>query len=761
MGLLAAFVWPGLFYAGAAAAAAPIIIHLLARRRFKRVRWAAIDFLIDARRENRRRIRLEEVVLLALRCLAILLIALLISRPYLAPGQLAPAWSGARRTERVFVLDDSYSMGYESQGRTSFDRAKTAVGRLLDSIRREAPDDPVTLLRTLAMDLPVASGMYLDDVQTEELRARLEALQPSQRSIDAANVIEETARRLEGTPGIVNAAVYIISDFQRHDWVGREAAMTSDDAGGRLLDPLAAWAKEDHGLRVVFVNVGDEAAANTAVTALNLEAGRLVAGTTARLRAQVANQADDPVMNLAVDVTVSGMAQPSTPIRELAARHSLVVDLEVQFPREGYASLRAELPPDALPIDNVRYAAVEVANAIRVLVVNGEPSADEYQDEVFFLATALRPEGELFSGNEIVIVDEAELEGGSLASFHVVILANVYRVSEPAVESLEAFVRRGGGLLVFLGDQVDAEFYNAVLYRDGGGLLPAALGERIRARAESHLVVKDRLHPVMRGLSRDGDPLGTGQIAFFEYFGLIPFEAAPGPEPANAEVVGASPGRGRPARVLARFDDPGGHPAMVTRSFGRGTVIVVATAADKEWHHWPDHPTYLPVMMELVHAAAQRRDGAGETLVGTVLELPIDAGSFEPDVVIRTPAYPAEREGGILAQPAGDERGLKVRWEHTERAGLYQFVLAKREGGEVVQVVAVNVDPRESDLTIAGEDELRRAAGEVAFEYVEDIDQLADAIGEARVELWPVCLVMAVLVLMVEQGLAWRWGARN
>ena len=84
--VLAAFVTPALAWAGAGAVAAPILIHLLARRRFKRIRWAAMDFLIDAERRNRRRIRMEEWILLALRCLAVALLGLLVARPFITPS---------------------------------------------------------------------------------------------------------------------------------------------------------------------------------------------------------------------------------------------------------------------------------------------------------------------------------------------------------------------------------------------------------------------------------------------------------------------------------------------------------------------------------------------------------------------------------------------------------------------------------------------------------------------------------------------------
>ncbi len=207
--ILAAFVSPGLFYAGACAVSIPILIHLFARRRFRRIRWAAIDFLVEAERRNRRRIRLEEWVLLALRCLAVLCIGMVVARPFLTPTGLAAGWGGSRQTERVFVIDDSFSMGYQSEEGTWFDRAKLAVHRVLEVVRRETPEDTVTIVRMSAVDRPVESGAYLDDERTKELFARLDALSPTERSIDPATAMEGVADLLGRDSGIVNAAILL------------------------------------------------------------------------------------------------------------------------------------------------------------------------------------------------------------------------------------------------------------------------------------------------------------------------------------------------------------------------------------------------------------------------------------------------------------------------------------------------------------------------------------------------------------------------
>lgn len=794
--LLAAFVTPALFYGGAAAVAAPILIHLLARRRFKRIRWAAMDFLIDAERRNRRRLRMEEWVLLALRCLAVLFIAAMIARPFFRSAGAALLWGGARRTERMFLVDDSLSMAYETPQGPVFARAKQAVHQVLESIRREAPDDTVTFVRMSAPTTPIELGTYLDDAHTEELLARLDALAPSQRSIDPVQVIEGVAEILERNPGITSTVIYIISDFQRKDWAeatenerSRSAARAPDErigqgsdppqaraGGGDLVAPLADWAADDRALRLVLINVGEDEAANVAITELDLQTGRLVAGTAGTVRATVANFTNRPIENVEIQVSVGNFVQPSKTLRGLGPQQTASVAVEAEFIRAGSEAVRVEVPPDALPADNIRHLSVEVADAIRILIVNGEPSPDSFVDEVTFLTTALRPEGEVFSGNELVVVDEAGLEEMELGRFHVVVLANVYRVSDPAVESLERFVRRGGGALLFLGDQVDADLYNMAFYREGEGLLPAELTEVVRAVNASHLMVTDRLHPAVRGLGGGGDPLGLGQVAFFEYFGCVPFSATE-PDEIDAQGGGelqASVQDERPqgtaggsSRVIARFDDADEHAAVVERRFGEGRVILVTTSADKEWHLWPDHPTFLPIMMELAHYVAKRGDSGTEHWVGEPIELPLDPAAFEPDAVVRTPAYPTEPEVSVTAAPSGDGQELALHWDHTDSAGVYQFVLQRRGRsgasslGEVVRLVTVNIDPGESDLTMAQEDELRRSMGGVPLEYVKGIESIAEATGEARTELWRVLLFATAAVLMIEQFLAWTWGRRR
>ncbi len=750
--MLAAFVSPALFAGGAAAVAAPIIIHLLARRRFTRIRWAAMDFLVDAQRRNRRRIQMEEWILLAVRCLAVLLIAGIVSRPFLQPGAMASALGGLRQTERVFVIDDSYSMAYLGDDGPVFEQARTAVARLMELMRKESPDDTVTILRMSDVASPIESGTYLDAGQIDEVLGRLDGLSPSNRSIEPRTVIRGVADYLGQAESVVSAAVYFISDFQRHDWTAPAVNEPGADDPG-LFAPLVNWAGEDRALQLMCVNVGDEDAVNLAITEVGLSTGRIVAGATGRIQVSMINHANEAADGQSLSVTLGQRLPRTEPVPTLPAGMAVTSELDVEFAQPGYEAIAVRLGEDRLGLDNTRYHVAEVAGAIKVLVVNGEPFPDVLRDETGFLATALRPEGDVFSGHECTVIDEAQLETTAVSEFHVVILANVYRVSEPVVEKLERLVRRGGGLLFFLGDQVDPDGYNTGLYRDGKGVLPVALGQITRPQRPVHLQITDAMHPVTRGLAGGGASLGVGTILFDRFFGC------------TVDQAGAADGDGAGAlsrvQILARFTDPAESPAIILGRLGKGRVLVVTTAMDKEWGRWPDHPSYLPAVSEMVrYVAASGGDGDAHW-VGSTIELPIDPAIFLQDAIVRTPAFPAEREYNVTASVTDNADGLAVAWPQTAEPGIYEFVLQRRDGVSESRRIAVNVDPGEGDLARCSEADLTAAAGDAKFVYIDGLAALREGVDAARAELWRVLLFGAVMILMTEQCLAWWFGSRR
>ena len=127
------FVNPWLL-GGLALLAAPIIIHLLNKRRYQIVNWAAMDFLLEAVTQNRRRLRLEDLILLLLRMLLLALVILAVARPLLR------ALQGGREDERLVVLDDSFSMEWNDGTGALFERARALAGsELQEAVGRGIP----------------------------------------------------------------------------------------------------------------------------------------------------------------------------------------------------------------------------------------------------------------------------------------------------------------------------------------------------------------------------------------------------------------------------------------------------------------------------------------------------------------------------------------------------------------------------------------------------------------------------------------------
>ena len=115
-----------------AAAGVPVVIHLLNRRKYREVPWAAMRFLLAAIRKNRRRLRIEQWLLLAIRTLVVLLVVSAMAKPFL---ESFGAVIAGQRTHKVIVLDGSLCMGYRSGESSRFDQAKAVATQIVKDSR--------------------------------------------------------------------------------------------------------------------------------------------------------------------------------------------------------------------------------------------------------------------------------------------------------------------------------------------------------------------------------------------------------------------------------------------------------------------------------------------------------------------------------------------------------------------------------------------------------------------------------------------------
>lgn len=786
---LSGFLFNPWMAVGTAAVGSPILIHILSRRRYRRVRWAAMDFLLAAHRRNRRRVRLEQLILLALRCLIVLLLAMAFARPFLSNGRLAGLIGGSQ-TEHIIVLDDSYSMSAVSRSasasgarQASFDAGKDAVESLARLVSETSSGDALTLYVTSRPDEPVISLSNASDSSRVRLTEALVGLSTTERAGNIDGAMRSVARQVASAANRANAIVYVISDFQRRDW--RTPAGTGGDSTTGPLAPLAAISDGEHSVRCVLVSVAQPTAGNLAITSIQSDRPQAVTGVPTRFLVGVANYSPEVLRDVEVGVSIEGRRLPPLVIREIMPDETVREPVEVTFDQDGANFVEVELvgaasSTDSVALDNRRATSVDVAPAIRVLIVDGEPNTDQYRDEVFLLRTALRPAGRATSGIDVSVIEEGEVENAELSAFQVIVLANVGRVTRSAIDKLQSFVESGGGLIVFAGDLVDVADYNASMYADGAGLLPLPIVGPMEAPPGTDAIAIeswDSTHPTLRAFQGATAEL-LRQVRIDAYLRL----EESGDDTAEAEVS-ATPGgaesRSGRALVIARMNDSFRTPLVVEKSLGRGRTIFVATSADQEWNDWASNFSYLPFVLETVQYIARPSGRQRDVLVGESLRCEIDPTVVEPIVALRTPEYPTDPEISLTMErpdvadsermspqanvEAASERSepSAVTFGDTGRVGRYAFVMKRVRGGTAMRYASVNPDPGESDLAPASAAELGDSSQKMDVTFVENASELLAMSDQGRTELWWPVLLAVVAVLMIEHGLAWRFGART
>lgn len=723
------FVHPWALF-GLSLASAPIIIHLLNRRRFKVVEWAAMEFLLASQRKNYRRVQIEQLLLMALRILLIVVLILLVSRPL-----MRRALAGITERERLvtLVFDTSMSQGYRDGSTSCYDRGITFAEQLMAAlgqgdtwalIAAEGPGRKIT--GEPSFELEAARGAVAKD--------RLPLSDGDSSVPSALAAVEEVVAGARTS----TREVFIVTDMQRASWVPATGAVAAEDV--ERLKRLSRAA------RVTLVDVGAEAPANLAVTALTLETPFAVVGGETVMRAQVTSFAPTDTAGVRLEFFVDGFRQQTGAARDIASGEAAQWAFRHAFRQPGAHAVTVELAGDGLAKDDRRYLAVDVRETIRVLCVDGDPGDQAFAGEVDYLRAVLRPTRE--TGEAEVspftpeVVELTALSSAELPRYEAVVLANVGRLDEPVAAALESYVRDGGAVLVFLGDQIDRAFYNERLYRDGQGILPCSVGPAEGDAADRtkavHIEENAGDHPFVR-LFREQKVIKLSSPAFFRRYALEGAE--------RREGVG----------VVCRFD--GGAPAIVEGRAGKGRAVVVASSAgDEAWNDMPSWPMFQTLLHEVVTHVARdpgmsRNLTVGEPLVRHLS--PRLAG--RPVRLLR----PGESEA-LTLQPTAAGGLVTATYGRTDRAGLYELSVETDGADDSADplerrhdVFAVNVRPRESDLRRITEEELQRLFPGFEFAYQRGGTRRERAADTAEAgELWRALAYALLAMALLESVLA-------
>ena len=740
---------------GALAILSPIIIHLLNKRRFKIVNWAAMDFLFDAEKKNRRRVKLENFILLLLRCLAMLLLGLLLARPFLPSG----VFGDATQFQRVILLDDSLSQRVKIGNQSAFEISKDRVKQLLQKLATDSGSDLLTLYVTSDAEKPVG-GLASEPVTIDSLdavMARIDELECSDQSADYVAGLNEIIGFLEGDISQSNQVVYVMSDLRRRDWIDA-AEDQSANAPHKLLEKVSQATPN-----TFLVDVGSTLQDNLAVTSIQAE-DLLVADTIVRFSVSVTNYGESDANNVTLRCRVDDFQPQTEAIASIAPGQTEWVTFRYLFQHDQQAfdlkafadrlednmvnsRIMVEIIPDgatrdSLAEDSQAFFAARTLKGIPVLIVDGDPSSVEERSESFYLKTLNLP-------GTGILVDTAtvgELETISLSKYKVIFLCNVDEASPDRIESLKQWVLDGGGLVFMPGDRVRASTFNKAFFRDGNGLSPMKLEvmEGDVGRGDWILMeIQDPDYPALR-VAQD-EAIGFDNVEVFSWWrGAV--------KPDQLGVSVSTP------LLLGNQDKT---PAIAERVMGQGRTVTFAFSADADWTLWPAHPTYVCVMWDLVQDLVGNRNEASRYQVGSSVKQLVDLSQYQLRGGLLDPSEEKVEANAKPIEDVKDSVLYEVEFSGLEKRGFYEMQLRRADEQVVKQLFAVNVDPSEDDLR-------RLDLPALPNNYFGEQTRLVSADqmvmqGETRSsnEVWPQILLLLIAVLGTEQFLGWWFGRRR
>jgi hypothetical protein len=710
---------------GLAFAAAPLIIHLLFRRRHRETRWAAMQFLVAAARQQRRWLQIEEWLLLALRTAIPLLAAVALAGPM---GSLPPLRSTNIPTQRILVLDASLSTTALVEGQSSWDRARQAAAELVSAAH---PGDVWQLVRLAGR--PPYAIISEPAVRVAPVLDELQQQAPTEGRAAITAGLETVRGLLDATPASYRKEVYLFTDAQRTNW--RPGAEAERDAIHAALKSLGEKA------RLVWWEAGTSTG-NTAVTDLRVVEPYLFVGDTVQATATLKRFGAEAAAERKLDWYVNGRLTASQTV-EVPAGTDVTQTFRHTVTQPGDVRIEARLPADDLPGDDRRFVIARVRDAVRVLLVDGRPSGVPFENGTDLLRLALSPteNGARSAADsprrmQPTVISDGELLGTELARFDVVFLCDVPLLTERDSEVVRQYVGQGGSVVVCVGPQTRAEQYNQVAYRNGRDWLPARLGEVVgdaKRRERAVTFAGGNLdHPILspfRGNPNTGFEL-TQTFAYLKC------------QPASNR-----------ANVVLRFDS--GDPAIIETPYRRGRVVLVTTAVDRSWGTWAvwGH-SFVPMMHETVKYLLSFRTGQRNGLVGEPLPATGVVTAAE-SLVVRRPQEQTDRA------PVSMKEGVAT-WDYAETtlSGFYGVELPGSP--TTVSWFARNVDPRESDLAVLSPAEVREellSGIEATFDLPTERPEAGnpnltvDATG-AVAGRWLLGLVL--LFLLAEPFLAWN-----
>ena len=773
----------------------PLLIHLINLVRHKRTPWAAMEFLLESYRKNRRWVWLKQALLIASRMLAMALLVGMLAQ-WLTDSKML-AWMGQSSVHHYVILDDSASMQDTANNKSAYQNGLSAIASIASLSKQDSQNHLLSVFRASRVQI-AARGAHSDggsgssdgtkdptapsDVRADSVADLLAQTIPSDPSsiltkinstqptgleasvLDSLDVVSRLVQSSEDEKSIV----YIMSDYRNKDWANPVT----------IRQRLQAIQGES--VEIQLVDCVESRHENLTITGIEPRQEVLAAGVPTMVNVTVENHGTTAASNVSIRVTAvdysaaagepkpserfSGLVTELPPllIERIEPGESATRNVQVVFPKSGSHVVQAELPPDSIAADNQASCVLDIAEGIRVLLVDGDAGGKHS----YFFESALDPGGSAKTG--LLIQRERpeylrDADGLALENYACIILQSIPNLDPRALANLHRYVNGGGGLALWFGDDISMNDYlrgYSVWAKPIPGaentlpLIPFGLVGPVELSKEPGDSTPDLLpqsHPIFAPL------LGLSNSPF-QFVRIERYVAIDTKLETGAEKLW------KPVASLRNRD-----PLMVDYPLGAGRVLIALTSLERRWSNWPQDPTFVVAALKMVGYLSSFKLPETSRPTGTALRWDFSSQEMLPETRLVLPALSARGirpQVQINATAAGDN-SLRASYGTSPESltsdlgtaltssGVFEWWGTSIQGDPKIKNSARNTPGGEGDTQRVTPTDLARTLSGVTFKYRSALAGVSDISLAGLSNRNMLLLALLVALLLAEQWLAW------
>ncbi len=647
----------------------PVLIHLFNFRRYQKVYFSNVQFLKEIQEQQSSARNLKERLILAMRMLALTFLVLAFARPYFSSKNSAVA--GKHQVVSIFV-DNSYSMETLNREGSLLDEAKQRAKAIASaySINDE--------FQLLTQDF---EGKHQRLLSRDEFNDAVDVVKISPQSRNLQQIMSRQQSLLNMSKTAIRS-VYLISDFQKNMAINRSV-------------------NADTGLNINLVPLKANSLPNVAIDSVQLLSAIHRPGDGEKLVVRLHNYAGETAEKIPLKLSINGV-QKALGSYTLAGRAIQYDTLSFSGLKAGWQRAEINLQDNPVTFDNRFYFTFDVKQQMPVLLID-DGTPNPYLKAVF----AADP---FFSAKRVT---DGNVDYASLNIFPIIVLSDVDRIAAGLAQQLNTYVKKGGTLLIFPGNEIDFNSYKTFLQP-----LHAAFPEKIQT-GNFKVNAINLQNPVFKNI--------------FENY----------PQNPDLPVVKKYYGFNNQARGENLMTLQGEDSFWERFSFGKGKVYLSAVALNEDFSNLPRHALFVPAMFRIALLSGHDQPlfyvlGRDETIelppVQTtdkqLIKLTQGTITIIPDT--------RQQEGSTLLYTA----------DQLHNTGLYN--ITKQDS--LIGVVAYNDNRSESDLSYLSIADLKKLIPAAAIVADNGTATLNSTSTETNfgIQLWKLCIILALIFLGLE-----------